>query len=205
MTTHKLGELVFRKDWFSHILKMTSYLCLSLSAQFWCGEWPVGGTQPPGPPGQPRLRSGRAAQLPSQPAAGILPLPLRLWLWPFTQGSVQKLLHSQWPVSSHTLTNCWQHASQFTSLLLLKMVCKLFYVFSGPSFNVIVLVKSVYLWMRFFFSERMTCICNSHLKFYCLCFADETSKFFISKCAAAELEVPLMCWMDALFFIPSVP
>lgn len=51
-----------------------------------------------------------------------------------------------------------------------------------------------------FFSEKITCLCNSHLKFYCSCFADKTSKFFISKSAAAELEVSLMC----SFFILSV-
>lgn len=43
-----------------------------------------------------------------------------------------------------------------------------------------------------FFLEKITCLCNSHLKFYCLCFADEISKFSISKCAAAELEVSLV-------------
>lgn len=53
-------------------------LSLVLSSQFRCGEWTVSGAQPPGPPGQPWLWSGYTGQLSSQPATGILPLPLRL-------------------------------------------------------------------------------------------------------------------------------
>lgn len=152
MTTHTFQELMFRMDWFSYILKMTSYLCLSLSAQFWRGEWPVGGTQPPGPPGQPRLWSGHAAQLPSQPEAGILPLPLRLWLWPFTQGSVQKLLHSQWPVSSpprHPLYTC-----AYRLLTACKPVhCILLNIqFMGSVLHETVNFLS--LWMRIFFQKK---------------------------------------------------
>lgn len=81
-----------------------------MPSQFWCGEWIVCGTQPPGPSGQPWLWSAPTNQFPPQPAAGILPLPLGLWLWPFTQRSLQKLLHCQWPVSAwaETVSLCWE-------------------------------------------------------------------------------------------------
>lgn len=65
--------------WFSFPLNI-NFPSLILSSQFRCGERTVGGAQPPGPPGQPWLWSGYTGQLSSQPAEGILPVPLRLGL-----------------------------------------------------------------------------------------------------------------------------
>lgn len=69
--------------------------------QFRRGEWPLFQLQPPGPPGVPRLWPGPAHQLPgSQPAARVLPLPLRQRLWPVPQIYVTELLHRLWTVST---------------------------------------------------------------------------------------------------------
>lgn len=86
----------------------------SLPPQFRRGEWTVGGPQPPGPSGQPQFWPRHPAQLPSQPAAGILPVPLRLGLRPFAQGSVQKLIHSKRPVSSNPNWHTHTHAQHLT-------------------------------------------------------------------------------------------
>lgn len=80
-------------------MKGNIWLVFPSLCQFWCGEWPLQ-LQPAGPSGLSRLRSGPSLQLSkSQPAAGVLPVPLRQWLWSVTQVHVTELLHRLWTVS----------------------------------------------------------------------------------------------------------
>lgn len=124
------------------------------------------------------------------------------------------------PLHTHVLTDSMQASLPVYYFWRWFANCAMVFRFS-PSWNTLcslesspftVLLSFMWLfWSRvcicqwdFFRQKKITCVCNSHLKFYCLCFADETSKIFRSKSAAAEPEVSLMCWMDPLFFIRSV-